>query len=100
MRLETLEHTAKIIALTKMLGGGQLLPPEQVAKLIQTRKDWGFARPGDDEDFCIACGVCHPQYQHRPRAAQAVWDDVAVSDEDQLVRAIAERVRRELQNSR
>jgi hypothetical protein len=94
--LETLEHTAKIIALTKMLGGGQPLPPEQVTKLIQTRKEWGFARLGDDEDFCVACGVCHASGQHRPRNAQPVWDDVAVSDEDRLVRAIAERVRREL----
>lgn len=97
LRLETLEHTAKIIALTRMLGGGRPLPPEQVTKLIQTRQEWGFARPGDDEEFCMACGVCHPQHQHRPRAAQPVWDDVAVTDEDRLVRAIAERVRRELQ---
>ncbi len=100
LRLETLEHTAKIIALTKLLGGGPALPPEQVAKLIQTRKDWGFARPGDDEDFCVACGVCHAsgQPQHRPRNSQPVWDDSAVSDEDRLVRVIAERVRQELQS--
>lgn len=100
LRLETLEHTAKIVALTRLLGGGQPLPPEQVAKLIQTRKAWGFARPGDDEEFCLACGVCHPQDQHRPRTAQPVWDDLAVSDEDRLVRTIADRVRRELSSPR
>jgi hypothetical protein len=64
--------------------------------LIQTRKEWGFARPGDDEEFCVACGVCHPHHQHRPREAQAVWDDAAVSDEDHVVRVIADRVRREV----
>jgi L-fuculose-phosphate aldolase len=100
LRLETLEHTAKIIALTKLLGGGSPLPPEQVTKLIQTRREWGFARPGDDEEFCVACGVCHPPAQHRPRVAPSVWDDVAVSDEERLVRLIAERVRHELADGR
>jgi len=98
LRLETLEHTAKIIALSKLLGGGPALPPEQVTKLIQTRKDWGFARPGDDDEFCVACGVCHPDGQHAPRPSAAVWDDYSVSAEEKLVREIAERVKRELAN--
>ena len=92
LRLESLEHTAKIIALTRLLGGGPALPPEQVAKLLQTRQEWGFSRPGDLEEFCLACGVCHPAGSHRP-PARAVWDDTAASEEDRLVRVIAERVR-------
>jgi len=100
LRLETLEHTAKIIALAKLLGGAPALPPEQVTKLIQTRKEWGFARPGDEEEFCLACGVCHLAGQHasRPRAASPVWDDAALSAEERLVREITSRVRRDLQN--
>jgi L-fuculose-phosphate aldolase len=96
LRLETLEHTAKIIALTRLLGGGPALPPEQVTKLLEARQALGFARPNDAEEFCLACGVCHSSGDHRPRAQQAVWDDVAAGDEERLVRAIAERVRREL----
>ena len=96
LRLETLEHTAKIIALTRLLGGGPALPPEQVSKLLAARQSLGFARPNDKEEFCLACGVCHASGDHRPRAQQAVWDDAAAGDEEQLVRAIAERVRREL----
>ncbi len=96
LRLETLEHTAKIVALSKLLGGGPALPPEQVTKLIQTRKEWGFARPGDDEEFCLACGVCHPEGQHSPRATPAVWDDASLNAEERLVKEIAERVRRAL----
>jgi L-fuculose-phosphate aldolase len=96
LRLETLEHTAKIIALTKLLGGGPSLPPEQVSKLLSARQSLGFARPNDAEEFCLACGVCHPDGQHRPRAQSTVWDDQAAGDEDQLVRAIAERVRQEM----
>jgi L-fuculose-phosphate aldolase len=89
LRLESLEHTAQIIALTRLLGGGPPLPPEQVAKLIQTRSAWGFARPGDAEAFCQACGVCHLPGDHHPPPA-------AESDEDRLVRLIADRVRQAL----
>jgi L-fuculose-phosphate aldolase len=96
LRLETLEHTAKIIALTKLLGGGPSLPPEQVSKLLGARQSLGFARPNDVEEFCLACGVCHPDGQHRPRAQPRLWDDTAVGAEDQLVRAIAARVRQEM----
>ena len=95
-RLETVEHTAKIIALAKLLGGVTPLPPEQVTKLILTRQEWGFARPGDDQAFCVACGVCHPDGQHAPRPNAPVWDDHALSAEEKLVREIAARVRREL----
>ena len=96
LRLETLEHTAKIIALTKMLGGGPALPPEQVSKLLAARQSLGFARRYDAEEFCLACGVRHPDGQHQPRAQAAVWDDTSAHTEDQLVHAIAERVRQEL----
>ena len=99
LKLETLEHTAKIVALSKLLGGGPALPPEQVAKLIQTRKEWGFSRPGDDEDFCSACGVCHPDGRHSPRPARGVWDDAAVSAEDKLIKEIAEQVRAALRSA-
>ncbi len=98
LRLETLEHTAKIVALSKLLGGGPALPPEQVAKLLQARKDLGFARPGDEEEFCLACGVCHPEGKHAPRPTPTVWDDASANAEERLVREIAERVRRELEN--
>ncbi|MGH2522262.1 MAG: class II aldolase/adducin family protein [Anaerolineales bacterium] len=99
LRLETLEHTAKIVALSRLLGGGPALPPEQVAKLIQTRQDWGFSRPGDDQEFCIACGVCHSKGQHAPRPSAVVWDDSALNAEGRLVQEVAARVRQALQNS-
>lgn len=98
LKLETLEHTAKIIAMARLLGEVRPLPPEQVQKLIETRKAWGFARPGDDEEFCLACGVCHVQGEHRPPKTPpaGVWDDAAQRAEDELVRQIAERVRKAL----
>ncbi len=84
LKLETLEHTAKIVAASRLLGGGPALPPEQVAKLIQTRREWGLARPGDDEEFCLACGVCHLPERH------------VASSEDRLVQEIAAQVRQAL----
>ena len=98
LRLETLEHTAKILALTKLLGGGPALPAEQVSKLLDARQSLGFARPNDAEEFCMACGVCHAAGAHQPRARQAAWDDAAAGDEEQLVRAIAARVRQEMRS--
>lgn len=98
LKLETLEHTAKIIAMARLLGEVRPLPPEQVQKLIETRKAWGYARPGDEEEFCLACGVCHAHGLHRPHPAEPapVWDDAAQRAEDQLVQQIAARVREAL----
>lgn len=100
LRLESLEHTAKIIALTRQLGGGPALPPEQVAKLLQTRQEWGFSRPGDLEEFCLACGVCHVPGQHEAPAARRDWDDAAATEEERLVQKIAARVRQALEQQR
>lgn len=85
LKLESLEHTAKIVAQAHMLGGVKPLPPEQVQKLIQMRGDLGFARLTDAEDFCKYCGVCHPAGKH--------------VDEDALVRAIADGIRAVMQGS-
>lgn len=63
-RLETLEHSAKIIAMAHLLGGAATLPSEQVMKLVDIRQRLDLARPGDPENFCQYCGVCHPQGQH------------------------------------
>ena len=90
LKLETLEHTAQTIALAKMLGGTPSLPPHQVEKLLQTRRELGYARPGDEEDFCLACGVCHRPGDHR---APRDWTDSIERDEAEWVKRIAEDVR-------
>lgn len=59
MKLETLEHTAKIIAQARVLGGTPVLPPHQVEKLIEARHKLGLTRPNDDELFCKYCNVTH-----------------------------------------
>jgi L-fuculose-phosphate aldolase len=58
LKLEMLEHTATILHRAAQLGPITPLPPAQVAKLLEMRRQAGYWRPGDDERFCEACGVC------------------------------------------
>ena len=51
MRLESLEHTAKIMYMAHQLGHIEPLPPHQVDKLIAIRQQLGFARRGDKQRF-------------------------------------------------
>jgi L-fuculose-phosphate aldolase len=84
LKLESLEHAAKIIAQARMLGEIKPLPPEQVQKLIKTRQDWGFARSTDADEFCRYCGVAHPDGRH--------------TSEDALIQAVAGQVRAALKD--
>lgn len=56
LRLESLEHVAKIIAQAEQLGGVAELPPHQVRKLLETRRAQGLWRDGDEERFAEFCG--------------------------------------------
>src|SRR5437763_13681921 len=55
-RLETLEHTAKIAILSRMLGGAQNLSPDAIEKLINVREAAGYL---DERARCQACGYLH-----------------------------------------
>src|SRR5262245_28072328 len=58
LKLEMLEHTAIILQRAAQLGPIPPLTPPQVAKLLEFRRQMGYWRPGDEERFCEACGVC------------------------------------------
>jgi L-fuculose-phosphate aldolase len=55
-RLETLEHTARIAILARILGGSQNLPGEAIEKLINLREKSGYLGEGGR---CQACGYLH-----------------------------------------
>jgi L-fuculose-phosphate aldolase len=55
-RLETLEHTAKIAILSRMLGGSRNLSADAVEKLINVREAAGYLDPSAR---CQACGYLH-----------------------------------------
>src|SRR5437016_3025245 len=52
-RLETLEHTAKIAILSRVLGGSRNLSPDAVEKLINVREAAGYL---NQDARCQACG--------------------------------------------
>ena len=52
LRLDTLEHSAKILFMTEQLGGARSeIAPEQVEKLLRARESLGLMRSGDRERF-------------------------------------------------
>jgi L-fuculose-phosphate aldolase len=55
-RLETLEHTAKIAILSRVLGGSRNLPADAIEKLINVREAAGYL---DQTARCQACGYLH-----------------------------------------
>ncbi len=55
-RLETLEHTAKIAILSRLLGGSQSLPADSIEKLINVREAAGYL---DQTARCQSCGYLH-----------------------------------------
>lgn len=55
-RLETLEHTARIAILSRILGGSQNLPNDAIEKLINLREKAGYLGEGGR---CQACGYLH-----------------------------------------
>src|SRR3954468_8189242 len=55
-RLETLEHTARIAILSRLLGGSKNLSADAVEKLINVREAAGYLGEGAR---CQACGYLH-----------------------------------------
>jgi len=58
MKLESLEHTAKILTTVHQLGGAKNpLPADKITKLVDARERLGLLKPGDYEGLMLACGV-------------------------------------------
>src|SRR6201991_3579896 len=55
-RLETLEHTAKIALLSRLLGGSKNLPADAIEKLINGREAAGYL---GESARCQSCGYLH-----------------------------------------
>jgi L-fuculose-phosphate aldolase len=49
MRMETIEHLAKIMLVAEMLGGAKVLPRTEVEKLFEARKRYGIKSPNSYE---------------------------------------------------
>jgi L-fuculose-phosphate aldolase len=70
-RLESGEHFARINFVARQLGGGRVLPPDQVAELMAIRSRSELVRRRHES--CLACGACDAGW---PAATTAVGGDV------------------------
>ena len=66
MRLETVEQNARIAFMLAQLGVQNPLDADEVRKLLKQREKMGLSRPGEAEEFCATCGVCHTDQSHLP----------------------------------
>lgn len=66
MRLETVEQNARIALTLAQLGVHNPLEPDEVRKLLRQRRALGLGYPGEEDDFCDVCGVCHSGQDHAP----------------------------------
>lgn len=91
MRLETVEQNARIAFMLAQLGLRNPLSPDEVAKLLEQRRKLGLSRPGESDEFCTVCGVCHSGSTHAPtmKAANATSPPTTNPDE---IRALVAQV--------
>jgi len=90
LKLEKVEHLAQVTMILRQLGRETPLPPAEVAKLLQMRRELGLAREGEEEDFCASCGVCDIAVDRSPSAP------APEHNEEELVRLVTREVLKKL----
>ena len=78
-RLETLEHTARIAILARILGGSQNLPKDAIEKLINLREASGYL---GESARCQACGYLHQTSLVCPTGDRPAATGLAVANGD------------------
>jgi L-fuculose-phosphate aldolase len=66
IRLEVVEQNARVGFMLAQLGIRKPLPAAEIRPLLQLRREMGLAHPGEADDFCEVCGVCHTGREHPP----------------------------------
>lgn len=84
MKLEKVEHLARITLTARQLGRVGLLPQEEVRKLVEMRRRKLGLPPDYEGPGCVLCGAC---------GREASGGDIA---DEELVRQVAASVAREL----
>ena len=74
-RLETLEHTARIAILSRILGGSRNLSPDAIEKLINVREAAGYL---NESARCQACGYLHETQMACPSGDRPPPPDLSV----------------------
>lgn len=91
MKMEKVEHTAEITMAARQLGQVNLLPPEEVRKLVEKRRK-ALGLPATYEcEFCVLCGACGKGEDSGIEGPSA-----AMLDTDEIARLVAQAVAREV----
>ena len=77
MRLETLEHSAKIMYMAHQLGNIIPLPAHQIDKLVDLRQQLGLSRPGDAHRFHEVYGTSEVDDDFEARVRTLVREALA-----------------------
>ena len=96
MRLETVEQNARIAFMLAQLGLRNPLSPNEVAKLLEQRRKLGLARPGESDEFCLVCGVCHSGSTHAPTMKAATATSPPTTNPDEIRALVAQVVHQTL----
>jgi L-fuculose-phosphate aldolase len=86
-RMETLEHTARIAILARLLGRPQQLPPRAIEKLINIREAAGYL---DERARCQACGYLHDLQIACPVASERPSDGKISLTREELIQLLCE----------
>ncbi len=79
MHQETVEQSARIGLQLAQLGVHNPLSVAEMRKLLALRRQMGLMRPGESEEFCEHCGVCHEGEEHLPvLSADRTVDSAAI----------------------
>jgi L-fuculose-phosphate aldolase len=92
MRLETMEQNARVAFMLAQLGVHSPLPPDEVRKLLELRRQLGLNHPGEEAEFCELCGVCHPGDNHLPPPAMVTASHTVTNPDSAVIRQIVSRV--------
>ena len=91
MKMEKVEHTAEITVAARQLGQVNLLPPEEVRKLVEKRRQALGLPATYESEFCALCGACG-----KGEDSSSEGSSTGGLDTGEISRLVAQAVAREM----
>ena len=91
MKMEKVEHTAEITMAARQLGQVNVLPPEEVRRLVERRRAALGLPATYESEFCVLCGACG-----KGSGDSAEEESARSAGFDEIAQLVKEAVAREL----